>query len=215
MELIGPIAVTLALATLRWCARPHLWRAALVAALCAPLSDNIPTVHAAALEPAFTDPVNVSQQPGDSRHPQIASKGDKQFVVWMDGANILYRRLSIVGGTPTPDATVKITDLPSGEGATNSPQIATDSLDTDPNVYVVYTAWSRTTSSDIFLKRSTDGGLTFGPAINLSNNKGTSFVPRVAVAGKKVFVTWGDFHGPRGDPCGGRAELSRRRRCQL
>ena len=122
MKLIGLIAVTLALATHRWCARPHLWRAALVAALCAPLSNTIPTVHAAALEPAFTDPVNVSEKPGYSRHPQIASKGDTQFVVWMDGANILYRRLEIVGGTPSPGPTVKITDLPSWEGATNSPR---------------------------------------------------------------------------------------------
>ena len=67
-------------------------------------------------------------------------------------------------------------------------------------MYVVYTAWTRTTSSDVFLKRSTDGGRTFGPAINLSNNKGTSFAPRVAVAGKKVFVAWGDFTFAEGTP---------------
>ena len=80
MKLIGLIAVMFALTTLRWHARPHLWRAALVAALCAPLAGVMPTARA--LEPsspASTDVVDVSNNAGNSRHPQIASKTNMVF----------------------------------------------------------------------------------------------------------------------------------------
>ena len=77
MKLIGLIAVMLALTAFRWCARPQLWRAALVAALCASLPGIISTARAVPLlDPAFTEVVNVSENPGNSNHPQIASKYD-------------------------------------------------------------------------------------------------------------------------------------------
>ena len=112
MKLIGLIAVMLALTAFRWCARPQLWRAALVAALCASLPGIISTVSAAPpLDPSFTEVVKVSTNPGNSNHPQIAGKDDQLFTVWNDGANVVYRRITIVGGQAIPNVTVNITNF--------------------------------------------------------------------------------------------------------
>ena len=172
MKLIGLITVTLALATFRWCARPHLWRAALVAALCAPLAGFIPTARAQHLNyPAFTEVVNVSNNPGNSNYPQIASKDDKLFTVWMDGWNILYRRIRIVDGQANPEATVNITSFAPNEDAGVAPQIATDPAGGDNNVYV---AWTQARDGRIWFKRSTDGGASFGSAIAISKRASLS-----------------------------------------
>jgi hypothetical protein len=67
----------------------------------------------------------------------------------------------------------------------------------------VYMVWqenrpsliSETTNSvnyDIFIKKSIDGGLTFGKEINLSNNPGFSEHPQIAASGKNVYVVWID-----------------------
>src|SRR5205814_6017707 len=163
MKLIGLIAVTLALTAFRWCARPHLWRAALVAALCASLPGIISTVSAAPpLDPSFTEVVKVSTNPGNSNHSQIAGKDDQLFTVWNDGANVVYRRITIVGGQAIPNVTVNITNFGPNENAAISPQIATDPLGGDNNVYV---AWTQTRDGHIWFRRSTDGGFTFGSAI--------------------------------------------------
>lgn len=45
---------------------------------------------------------------------------------------------------------------------------------------------------DIFIRKSVDGGLTFGKEINLSNNPGFSEHPQIAVSGNNVFVVWID-----------------------
>jgi hypothetical protein len=45
---------------------------------------------------------------------------------------------------------------------------------------------------DIFIKKSVDGGLTFGKEINLSNNQGFSEHPQIAVSGNNVHVAWID-----------------------
>ena len=191
MKFTRLIAVALALTTLRWHARPHLWRAAFVAALCAPLAGVMPTARSMELSyPAFTEVINVSANPGNSNYPQIAGKDGALFTVWMDGGNILYRRLKIVDGKANPDPTVNITNFGPNENAATSPQIATDPLGGDNNVYV---AWTQTRDGHIWFKRSSDGGVTFGSGINISKSPGTTFAPRIAVAGKFVFVAWGDF----------------------
>lgn len=45
---------------------------------------------------------------------------------------------------------------------------------------------------DIFIKKSTDGGLTFGKEVNLSNNPGFSEHPQIAASGNNVYVVWID-----------------------
>jgi hypothetical protein len=66
------------------------------------------------------------------------------------------------------------------------------------NVYVVWTEFTTPPPghSDIFFKRSTDGGITFGPPKNLSHNPGDSSNPRIAVSGSNVYVVWEDNTTP-------------------
>ena len=45
---------------------------------------------------------------------------------------------------------------------------------------------------DVYIKKSVDGGLTFGKEINLSNNLGFSEHPQIAVSGNNVHVAWID-----------------------
>ena len=45
---------------------------------------------------------------------------------------------------------------------------------------------------EIFIKKSVDGGLTFGKEVNLSNNPGFSEHPQIAASGNNVYVAWID-----------------------
>jgi hypothetical protein len=45
---------------------------------------------------------------------------------------------------------------------------------------------------DIFFKRSSDAGTSFGKEINLSNNNGFSEHPQLATSGNNVYVVWAD-----------------------
>jgi hypothetical protein len=68
------------------------------------------------------------------------------------------------------------------------------------NVYMVWqeNPQSQAASSDnarnydIFMKKSIDGGLTFGKEINLSNNLGFSEHPQIAASGNNVYIVWID-----------------------
>ena len=58
----------------------------------------------------------------------------------------------------------------------------------------VHIAWSDFSfgNFDIFYRRSFDGGATFGPIINLSDNAGSSGRPAIAIFGNNVHVVWQD-----------------------
>jgi hypothetical protein len=60
--------------------------------------------------------------------------------------------------------------------------------------------WSQ--DEEIFYKRSTDGALTFGRTIALSNDELSSVNPTIAVSGDTVYVAW-DSIAP-GPPLPGR-----------
>jgi hypothetical protein len=45
---------------------------------------------------------------------------------------------------------------------------------------------------DIYIKKSTDGGLTFSKEINLSKNPGFSEHPQIAISGNNVYIAWID-----------------------
>jgi hypothetical protein len=67
------------------------------------------------------------------------------------------------------------------------------------NVYMVwqenpqaYDVSNDNPNYDIFMKKSIDGGLTFGKEINLSNNPGFSEHPQIAASGNNVYIVWID-----------------------
>ena len=80
-------------------------------------------------------------------------------------------------------------NLSNNTGTSTYPQVAVSGI----NLYVVWEDTSSVGGSfDIFFKRSTDNGRTFGDAINLSNNTGNSINPQLAVSGSNISVVWED-----------------------
>ena len=72
-------------------------------------------------------------------------------------------------------------------GYSAEPDIAIDGA----NIYVV---WSDDTpgNTEIYFRKSTDGGVTWQAAKRLTNNAGESYSPAIAVSGAKVYVAWHD-----------------------
>lgn len=84
-------------------------------------------------------------------------------------------------------------------GIKNLSNNAGDSRDplVDVSGNIVYVVWvdqtTPTGAGDIFFKRSTDGGNTFGTTVNLSNDIGDSAEPRIAKSGSNLYVVWQDY----------------------
>lgn len=57
---------------------------------------------------------------------------------------------------------------------------------------IIYLVWIDDTSAsrDIYFKKSTDNGCTFGPTINLGNDKGGSLDPQIGTSGNNVYMVW-------------------------
>jgi hypothetical protein len=69
------------------------------------------------------------------------------------------------------------------------------------NTYIIWTGFGRGVEDqdDVFFKKSSDGGATFSDTINLSDDIGSSFNPRMAFSGNNVYVIWQDDTGNTGN----------------
>jgi hypothetical protein len=146
---------------------------------------------------SFGDTINLSNNTGDSTDPYIASSNDKNiYVVWRDDSagteQILFQRSSDNGASFETGLSEHLTL--SNNTAKNidaiEPQVASDKS----NVYVV---WSQgdfdSNLTDVFFKRSTDGGASFGDTINLSNSPNNhSTLPSMALLDENVYTAWSD-----------------------
>ena len=138
---------------------------------------------------SFTEPTkNLSNSAENSVFPDITVSGNNVYVVWDEEVSgtrdILYRR-SVDGGNTFSDT---IKNLSNNPPQSVSPAIAV----IGNNVHVV---WREGVpgGSDIFYRRSVDGGNTFPNVIkNLSSNAGASFEPAISVSGNNVHVVWDD-----------------------
>jgi hypothetical protein len=123
----------------------------------------------------------------DSFDPAVAAIGNNVHVVWTDtrdGNNEIYYKRSMDGGT-TWGADTRLTNNVS---ASDDPRVAA----MGNSIYVV---WSdmRDGNPEIYFKRSTDGGATWGADIRLTNDVALSLNPAVAVSqANHVHVVWRD-----------------------
>ena len=99
------------------------------------------------------------------------------------GNNDIYLRKSTDGGITFDNAT----NLSNNTGSSQSPQIESFGN----NTFVVWQD-NGTGNNDIYLRKSTDGGITFDNATNLSNNTGSSQSPQIESFGNNTFVVWQD-----------------------
>jgi hypothetical protein len=121
-----------------------------------------------------------------SRYPSVAVAGSAVHVVWNDSrdgnSEIYYKRSTDGGATWGSD-----TRLTNNGSPSEYPSVAT----TGAAVHVVWVDY-RDGNSEIYHKRSTDGGATWGGDTRLTSNASVSTYPCVAVAGSAVHVVWND-----------------------
>jgi hypothetical protein len=130
----------------------------------------------------FGDTINLSENAVASLFPGIAVSGNNVYVVWRDGSEISYRRSTDGGINFGPTENLSDTTGFSGASAIAA---------SGNNVYVVWTENIFGITETLY-RRSTDGGATFGPTLNLSDNAGFSEDPAIAASGNNVYVVWSD-----------------------
>jgi len=125
---------------------------------------------------------------GYSEYPDIAVNGSTLYIVYADdtagNSDIFFRKSSDNGSTW--QAAKRITN---NMGTSNAPKIAISGA----NVCVVW--WDDTPgNSEIYFRKSTDGGTTWQSAKRLTNHSGTSYVPDIVGYGSYLYVVWYDCY---------------------
>jgi hypothetical protein len=122
--------------------------------------------------------------------PAIAVSETVAHVVWEDSRDgpsntgeIYYKRSTDGGTTWGPDIRMTYNTQPS-----TNPSIDLSG----PNVHILWTDW-RDMGLEIYYKRSTDSGTTWGPDTRLTFDPATSNCPSVAVSGPNVHGLWFDY----------------------
>src|SRR3990172_12758643 len=124
-------------------------------------------------------PFNLSNSPGSSTLPKIASAGNNVYVTWIEGNEILFRASTNNGasfGIPIPLSTNPLTPA-------TVPQITASGS----NVYVV---WKD--DSQIHFAASTNNGGLFSPPTILSTALTSPFLPQIAASESNVYAAWHD-----------------------
>ena len=117
----------------------------------------------------------------------IAASGNVVHVVWYDerdGNYEIYYKRSIDGGSSWGTDT----RLTTGNGYSGSPSVSVSGL-------VVHVVWMdfREANYEIFYKRSSDGGSSWGADTRLTNQPAYSGYASVTVFGSGVHVVWHDM----------------------
>jgi hypothetical protein len=141
----------------------------------------------------FASPINLSNNEGFSEHPQIASHSNNVYVVWADNTSenkeVMFARSVDDGAT-----------FEEPQNLSNNPS---DSFNQEIAALgnYVYVVWldEENDGHSILLKGSTDGGATFGRAVEISRNANDLTLPKVAASGDKVYLTWNVLDDDLGD----------------
>jgi hypothetical protein len=117
----------------------------------------------------------------------IGAKGDTLHGVWTDlrdGNTEIYYKRSVDRGL-TWGADTRLTNNPANS---NHPCISVSGS-------IIHIAWCdyRDGNYEIYYKRSTDRGTSWGADTRLTNSNGSSFNPSIAVTGFVVNIVWYDF----------------------
>ncbi len=116
----------------------------------------------------------------------IASNGSVVHVIWWDGRDgnpeIYYKR-SADGGVSWA-ADMRLTN---NSASSTGPTLTISGQ-------IVHVVWDerRDGNSEIYYKRSTNGGISWGADIRLTNNSASSIISTISVSGQVVHVIWVD-----------------------
>jgi hypothetical protein len=151
----------------------------------------------------FTNTKVLTKNPGDSFDPQTAVSRENMYAVWEDNTagegislnwEVRFRGI-LYNGANTTDTKILSENI--GEVA-DDPQIAAS----ENKLYVVWSdLYQRTYPGifDIFFIFSNDEGRNFSQPVNLSNNQGSSILPRIATSRDNGYIVWSDTTTGNGD----------------
>lgn len=127
---------------------------------------------------------------GESLYQSISSSGNVVIVSWSEeqanNSSEIYMRNSTTGGNSWGSATrlTNVNSIKTYPSASISGQTVNIVWQDDRDANI--------NESEIFLKRSTTGGNSWGPDIRLTNAPGYSWHPSIASVGSTVHVVWED-----------------------
>ena len=132
----------------------------------------------------FSNPINLSNNTGYANIPRVSAYGDNEYVMWMQGkfnqGEIIFKKSS--DGGATFGQSIRLSN---NNGTSSNPLLLTDGR-------YVYSVWmsNETNKANVYSKSSSDDGITFENAKNLS--RGSLGVSNPAIAGNKstIFVVW-------------------------
>jgi hypothetical protein len=133
----------------------------------------------------FGSPINLSENPGFSEHPQIAAYDNNVYAIWADdtsGKREVFFTRSEDNGTSFD----KIKNVSNNTSDSFNQEIAVFG----DNVYVVWLDQGEGANTNILLRASADGGATFGRTVNISSNANQETFPKVAAYQGHVYIAW-------------------------
>ncbi|WP_458718687.1 sialidase family protein [Candidatus Nitrosocosmicus sp. R] len=139
----------------------------------------------------FEKTMNLGNIPGGAYDHQIAVINNYVFVIWEqspDNNGQIFFKRSIDGGKTFE----KTMNLGNNTGLSGTPQILVskgNSVENGGNSLHVYIIW-HDSSEGIVLRKSDDGGNTFGKALSLSENNPFAFFPKIATKGNNIYAIW-------------------------
>jgi len=139
--------------------------------------------------PTFSAGVNISNDGGNARFPNVQNNGSNVYVAWTEQSDGIFFRSSPNGGsTWNPPTTSAALHLSPSDGVANYPLIA------EYGSYV-YVVWSQTPKASepaqIYLAVSSNKGVSFSSAILVdSDSTVAQTTPVIAAYGSTVYVAW-------------------------
>jgi hypothetical protein len=142
---------------------------------------------------SYDEPINLTDNGEDSVYGQIDNSGDNTYLVWQEsipgdpGRNYeIFFKKSTDGGNSFEER-IQLSD---NLGFSEHPQLASnDDDDDDDDVYVVW-ADNTNVNKQVYFKKSTDGGNSFGEHTILSDINSISYNQEISAFGDKVYIVW-------------------------
>jgi hypothetical protein len=136
---------------------------------------------------SWGEDIRLTINTAESKYPSVAVSGSVVHVVWRDRRDvnwvIYYKRSTDAGISWGAD-----TRLTNNTAWLWNPSVAISGS----FVHVVWSDERDQDNGEIYYKRSTDAGVSWGADTRLTNNTATSYYPSVSVSGSVVHVVWQD-----------------------
>ncbi len=135
--------------------------------------------------------INLSNNANDSIYPEIAASGSNVFVTWAQATTGEFSayELSLRRSTDSGATWKSVVRLGGSLEAFYGAKVIT----AGSNVYLAFTG-SESFIENVYFRRSTDGGATWKPIVNLSQiQSGDTQNQRIAISGSNVYVAWTSY----------------------